>query len=79
MEENEVKPPLGGKGAKDSEDCGIEESFVAETYFSDDASLGYKEEGSFSFDEAVRYYQHVLICFHLYKLIAPLSSENELM
>ena len=38
---------------------------LQETCVGEDASLGNKDEGSFSFDEAVRYYQHDLICFHL--------------
>ena len=38
---------------------------LQETCAGEDASLGNKDEGSFSFDEAVRYYQHDLICFHL--------------
>ena len=40
-------------------------STLQETCAGEDASLGNKDEGSFSFDEAVRYNQHDLICFHL--------------
>ena len=40
-------------------------SLLTESYSSRDISLGNKEEGSLLFDEAVRYYQHVLIFFHL--------------
>ena len=38
---------------------------LADTYSSKDAFLDIVEEGSLSFDEAVRYYQHDLKCFHL--------------
>ena len=39
---------------------------LQETCAGEDASLGNNDEGYFSFDEAVRYCQHDLICF-LYK------------
>ncbi len=38
---------------------------LQETCAGEDASLCNNDEGSFSFDKAVRYYQHDLICFHL--------------
>ena len=39
MEENEVKLPLGGKGAKDSKDGGVEESFVSADKYTDIITL----------------------------------------
>ena len=35
MDETEVKTPLGGKGVKDSKDCGVEESFVSAVNYTD--------------------------------------------
>ena len=39
MEENEVKPPLGGKGEKDPKDCGVKESFVSADKYTDIITL----------------------------------------